>query len=228
MFRCTGSFLKLWIKGQKTVYKRTSFRGNLWGSFSHAEGDVTRSAVTAYKACLRKNSSLYISTVGSYAKTKYKLQNAWDHLVHGKKEKAAAQVAFMITQDMKQSLADLGFSKKDMANLKPAYAQLIVTKNISYASWLATKDVLIKEYEEEEAKRRADTLKKAKEEAAAAAAAAEKESEASQTSEAAADEAQASSQLVVVPADSEEDSGEKPIQSPSLMVVPSDSKEESV
>lgn len=42
MFRCTGSFLKLWIKGQKTVYKRTSFRGNLWGSFSHAEGDVTR------------------------------------------------------------------------------------------------------------------------------------------------------------------------------------------
>ena len=43
-----------------------------------------------------------------------------------------------------------------------------MTKNISYASWLATKDVLIKEYEEEEAKRRADTLKKAKEEAAAA------------------------------------------------------------
>lgn len=39
---------------------------------------------------------MYVSTKSSYAKTKYKLQNTWDHLVHGKKEKASAQVAFMV------------------------------------------------------------------------------------------------------------------------------------
>ena len=32
---------------------------------------------------------------------------------------------------MKQSLADLGFSKKEMGNLKPAYAQLVVLFHVS-------------------------------------------------------------------------------------------------
>ncbi len=32
---------------------------------------------------------------------------------------------------MKQSLADLGFSKKEMGNLKPAYAQLVELSRIS-------------------------------------------------------------------------------------------------
>lgn len=45
---------------------------------------------------MRKNSKLYVSTVSSYAKTKYKLQNVWDHMIHGKKEKEAAKVAFMV------------------------------------------------------------------------------------------------------------------------------------
>ena len=104
-----------------------------------------------------------------------------------------------------------------------------MTRNISYQSWLATKDVLIKEYEEEEAKRRADTLKKAKEEASAAAAASEQEPEKTQESEKTPGEAQPSSQLVAVAADSEEEGeSDKHIQTPSLMVVPSDSKEESV
>lgn len=102
-----------------------------------------------------------------------------------------------------------------------------MTKNISYQSWLATKDVLIKEYEEEEAKKRAETLKKAKEEAEAAAA--EKVPEMEQVPETSVGEAPQSSQLVAVVADSEEGgNSEKHIQSPSLMVVPSNSKEESV
>lgn len=46
--------------------------------------------------CLRKNSKLYISTASSYAKTKYKMQNLYDRVVNGKREKAAAQVAFMV------------------------------------------------------------------------------------------------------------------------------------
>lgn len=35
-----------------------------------------------------------------------------------------------ITQDMKQSLADLGYSKQEIGNLKPAYAQLVRVINI--------------------------------------------------------------------------------------------------
>lgn len=34
---------------------------------------------------------------------------------------------------MKQSLADLGFSKKDVGNLKPAYAQLVCFTDV--LSW---------------------------------------------------------------------------------------------
>ena len=146
MFRCTGSFLKLWTKNQKVVWKRTSFDSYFWSSFTNAEADVSRvvcisfiikqAAYNQYKDCLRQNSKFYVSSKSSYAKTKYKLQNTWDHLVHGKKEKASAQVAFMvivfvhfyyqITQDMKQSLADLGYSGKEIGNLKPAYAQFVL------------------------------------------------------------------------------------------------------
>lgn len=49
-----------------------------------------------YKDCLRQNSKLYVSTKSGYAKSKYKIQNIWDRLVHGKKERASAQVAFMV------------------------------------------------------------------------------------------------------------------------------------
>ena len=49
-----------------------------------------------YRDCLRQNSKLYITTKATYAKSKYKLQNVWDNLVNGKKEKASAQVAFMV------------------------------------------------------------------------------------------------------------------------------------
>lgn len=103
-----------------------------------------------------------------------------------------------------------------------------MTRNISYQSWLATKDVLIKEYEEEEAKKRAETLKKAKEEAEAAAAVAEEAPDMEQTSETSQEEVSQSSQLVIVATDSDEGDSEKSIQAPSLMVVPSNSKEESV
>lgn len=40
MLRCTGSFLKLLVKGQKVVWKRTSFDSYFWSTFSSAESDV--------------------------------------------------------------------------------------------------------------------------------------------------------------------------------------------
>ena len=37
-------------------------------------------------------------TLSGYAKTKYEIQNLWDRLVHGRREKDAAQVAFMVCE----------------------------------------------------------------------------------------------------------------------------------
>ena len=93
-----------------------------------------------------------------------------------------------------------------------------MTKSISYASWIATKDVLIKEYEEEERRRREEALKKIEEETKVAA-----------DSEKTADAPSSGSQLVVVDesAEATEDM-EKTSPAPALVVVPSEDKEESV
>ncbi|KAK8809315.1 hypothetical protein WA171_000899 [Blastocystis sp. BT1] len=208
MFKCTGSLLKSLVKNQKVVWKRTSFDSYFWSSFSSAEGDVFRSSWNLYTKCLRENSRFYVSAASSYAKTKYKMQNVYDRLIHGKKEKAAAQVAFMITKEMKQSLTDMGFDMKTITNLKPLYAQYIISNTISFDSWKSNNEAFIKACEEEEQQKREEAARLAVQESQSEITASEQICVSEQSNQ-----EDNSGGLVVV---SEE---EQPKSTPSLMVV---------
>lgn len=145
MFRCTAKLVKLLAKGQVAVWKRTTFDRELWHSFSSAECSVFRvgysglhrsqSAFNQYSSCLRQNSRFYVMTLSTYAKSKYKIQNAWDRLVNGERVMDAARVAFMvcevhsvheqITNSMKQELANLNYPSEEINQLKPSHAQYV-------------------------------------------------------------------------------------------------------